>query len=132
MPPKKMAKTTEPAKPPPKAKAKAEADLMEKDKRVAEAKERKKKAMEAELAVVSPADAEATEELEAVMTADVVIIASETASRSYIKLGPTKEKPTKKTRQSMLLEVGLSKSMAPSLNPPPLVTSGMRVIPVAK
>ena len=66
------------------------------------------------------------------MTAVDVVVPMGSADRSYVKLGPTKDKPVKPTRQSTLLEIRLSRWMAPSLNPPPMVTSGLRTIPIAK
>lgn len=121
-------------------KAKVDANSKAKAKLVAEAKERKKKALEAEAAVKvptaavteSPTDVEAVEVLEAMLTTTDVVVPSGSADQSYVKLGPTKERPAKSTRQSTLLDISLSRSMAPSLNPPAPVTSGLHAIPIAK
>ena len=70
--------------------------------------------------------------VDAALTAVHMIMLGFPSSQGFIKLGPFMRKPLKSTHQSTLLEIGLSKSMAPSLNPPQTVTSGLRTIPIAK
>ena len=83
-------------------------------------------------ATESPSEVDVNEAIDAALTAVNMIVPGGPSSRGFIKLGPSMQKLVKSTRQSTLQEVGLSKSMAPSLNPPPTVTSGLRTIPIAK
>ena len=80
----------------------------------------------------SPLEAEVDMALDAELTAFNMIVHGYPSSKGFVKLGPSMRKPSKSTRKSTLIEVGLSRSMAPSLNPPPSVTSGLRAIPIAR
>ena len=60
-------------------------------------------------------------------TAVDVLVSAGTIDRSFAKLGPTKDKPAMPTRQSTLLETGMSKPLASSWNP---IVS--KLIPIAK
>ena len=83
-------------------------------------------------AMESPAEAKVDKALNVALITVNMIVSGYPSSKGFVKLGPSMRKSSKSTRQSTLIEIGLSRSRAPSLNPPPSVTSGLRPIPIAR